>query len=473
MIEFRPISLCNVLYKISSKALANRLKPDLGSLISPSQLAFVPNRLITDNVFIAFEINHFIRTETRSRKNFMTLKLDVSKAYDRVEWKFLLMLLLRLGLPLGFVDLIMISVTSVSFSFLMNGSQFGRLVPERGLRQRDPISPYLFIYVVEAFLSMIARPEANGQVHGVRIAPSAPSVSALCFAGDTMFFCRATSADAAALKNILNKYAIVSGHIINFDKSSMTFSHDTQPEVREQIAQILGVQVVEQHDRYLGMPAIVGKSKKQIFSIIRERIQKCINGWGEKTLSKAGKEVLIKSVLQSIPTYIMSCFMLPGYLLRSIEAVIWSLWWGNGRSKTMAWLSWEQMCKAKSHGGLGFRDLKSFNLAMLAKQGWRLMHSPDSLLGRIFQARYFPNGEFTEATLGPRPSATWRGILQARPYVLKGLRVRIGNGFHTTIWGKFVDRGRWELQSYNPKTGKHLLPPKGCRPYRPNHGHLE
>lgn len=161
MIEFRPISLCNVLYKISSKALANRLKPD-GSLISPSQLAFVPNRLITDNVFIAFEINHFIRTETRSRKNFMTLKLDVSKAYDRVEWKFLLMLLLRLGLPLGFVDLIMISVTSVSFSFLMNGSQFGRLVPERGLRQRDPISPYLFIYVVEAFLSMIARPEANG-----------------------------------------------------------------------------------------------------------------------------------------------------------------------------------------------------------------------------------------------------------------------------------------------------------------------
>lgn len=115
---------------------------------------------------------------------------------------------------------------------------------------------------------MIARPEANGQVHGVRIAPSAPSVSALCFAGDTMFFCRATSADAAALKNILNKYAIVSGHIINFDKSSMTFSHDTQPEVREQIAQILGVQVVEQHDRYLGMQAIVGKSKKQIFSII-------------------------------------------------------------------------------------------------------------------------------------------------------------------------------------------------------------
>lgn len=81
------------------------------------------------------------------------------------------------------------------------------------------------------------------------------------------------------------------------------------------------------------------------------------------------------------------------------------------------------------------------------------MHSPDSLLGRIFQARYFPNGEFTEATLGPRPSATWRGILQARPYVLKGLRVRIWNGFHTTIWGSswIPDDGNFKVITPKPE----------------------
>lgn len=106
MIDFRPISLCNVLYKIGSKAIVNRLKPALDLLIFPSQSAFVLNRLITDNVLVAFELNHYIRTHTRSKHDFMTLKLDVSKAYDRVEWVFLRKVLLRLGLPQKFVDLI-------------------------------------------------------------------------------------------------------------------------------------------------------------------------------------------------------------------------------------------------------------------------------------------------------------------------------------------------------------------------------
>lgn len=177
----------------------------------------------------------------------------------------------------------MLSVSCVSYSYLMNGSQFGRLGPERGLRQGNTLSPYLFICVVEAFLGLIARAERQGQIHGVRIAPTAPTVSALCFADDTMIFCRATSEDATNLRNTLERYALVSGQVINFDKSSMTFSAGVQPGLKNQIAQILGVQVVDQYDRYLGMPAVVGKSKQQIFSVIRARIQKRITGWGERT----------------------------------------------------------------------------------------------------------------------------------------------------------------------------------------------
>lgn len=217
----------------------------------------------------------------------------------------------------------------------------------RGLRQGIPY-PLIYSCVVEAFIALIAQAENLDQIHGVRIAPSAPSVSTLCFADDTMIFCRATDEEASALKGILDLYAKASGRAINFDKSSMTFSKRTSTAKRNHIGQLLGVQVVSQHDKYLGMPAIIKISKEQVFTIIRDRVWKQINGWGEKTISRAGKEVLIKAVLQSIPTYIMSYFKLPGYLFNSIEKAIRQFWWGSAATREMAWSSWGPLCRSKA-----------------------------------------------------------------------------------------------------------------------------
>lgn len=151
-------------------------------------------------------------------------------------------------------------------------------------------------------------------------------------------------------------------------------------------------------------------------------------------LSRARNEVLMKAVLQAIPTYIMSCFALPKSLVNSIEAAIRAFWWGSGDKRKMAWLSWEQLCKPKNQGGMGFRDLHSFNKVLLGKQCWRILTKPESLMARIFKARYFPHGSFMDATTGSRPSATWSSLLKARGLISRGLRLRIGNGYSTDIW---------------------------------------
>lgn len=250
-----------------------------------------------------------------------------------------------------------------------------------------------------------------------------------------MIFCRETEEEAGVLRQLLDLYAKASGQVINFEKYSMTFSTGVSPGRRNQIVATLGVNVVDCHDKYLGMPAVVGKSKKEVFRFLRERVSKRINGWGERTLSSVGNEVLIKAVLQSIPTYTMSCFLLPGYLISSIEAEIRSYWWGSGAYRKIAWVSWDKLCQAKTKGGLSFRNLRAFNLSLLAKQCWRIMEKPESLLAQVYRARYFQHGYFMEAGLGLRPSATWRSIIQARTYFEKCIRVRIGNGYDTAIWG--------------------------------------
>ncbi|KAL0430830.1 UNVERIFIED_CONTAM: putative mitochondrial protein [Sesamum radiatum] len=253
---------------------ANRVKHFLDSIISPSQSAFVPNRLITDNVLVAFEIHHFLKHKKRGKVGLASLKLDMSKAYDRIEWKFLERVLDRLGFHQSFVSLIMCCVSSVSFSFILNGSQFGYLQPRRGLRQGDPLSPYLFILCSEALSCLFREAEASNKFKGVAVARGAPLVSHLLFADDSLIFSEATKEAFRCIKEILSKYEKASGQFINLQKSSVNFSGNTDPTLQLELAQSLGVAVTSNHAKYLGLPACIGRSKKEIFQNLRDRICK-------------------------------------------------------------------------------------------------------------------------------------------------------------------------------------------------------
>lgn len=157
---------------------------------------------------------------------------------------------------------------------------------------------------------------------------------------------------------------------------------------------------------------MTGRSKKEIFSYLHDRVQKKLNRWKEKTLSQIAKEVLIKSIVQGIPTYTMSVFLLPPSITCSITSLIRNFWQsGDDKHKKICWKAQVDLCQPKSKEGLDFRDLGSFNLALLCKQGWRITKNPLSLLLRVMQAKYYPLENFSSASLIHRPSHVWIGLI--------------------------------------------------------------
>ncbi|KAK2410575.1 hypothetical protein QL285_045934 [Trifolium repens] len=157
---------------------------------------------------------------------------------------------------------------------------------------------------------------------------------------------------------------------------------------QEDLSRIMGVRHVLGTGTYLGLPSMIGRKKKDVFAYIKDRIRKRINSWRGIALSRASKEVMIKSVLQAIPSYVMGVYLLPDSTINDIERMMNSFWWGGGaNNKGIWWLAWDRMTHPKGQGGLGFRDLHTFNLAMIAKQGWKILTNPHTLVARIYKAR--------------------------------------------------------------------------------------
>lgn len=342
----------------------------------------------------------------------VALKIDISKAYDRVDWGYLHCMMLKMGFDPKWLSWILLCVQSINYSVTVNQDCVGPIHPSRGLRQDDPLSPYLFLIYVEGLSTLIKKEEGRGTLDGAKICRGAPVLSHLLFADDCFLFFQADVQEAKTMQSVLEVYARASGQHINMQKSEVFFSRNVPEGDKHRIAQILGVRITLGTGKYLGLPSLVGRNRKGVFSFIKDRVWQQINSWSSKSLSRAGREVLIKPVAQAIPSYYMSIYLLPQTFCDEIKKMLNSFWWGskNRTSKGIKWLSWEMLSMRKDDGGMGFYDFQAFNLALLAKQGWKFVDDPNALLTRVFKTKYFPNGDFLNANLGHNPSYCWCSV---------------------------------------------------------------
>jgi hypothetical protein len=329
-----------VIYKVVSKVITNRLKVILPEIISHNQSAFVPGRIISDNILLAYELTHYLQNKRTGTTSYAALKLDMSKAYDRVEWNFLEGMLLKLGFRRRWVELIMKCVTTVRYQIKVNSGVTDVIMPQRGLRQGDPLSPYLFLLCAEGFSAMLHEAENNGRLKGIKICNNAPSVSHLLFADDSLLLVEAEERNATEVQRILDVYEKCSGQMINKDKSVVLFSKNTKQQNRQKVKEVLNISKEGHTGRYLGLPVYIGKSKSKAFAYLKEKVWKIIQGWKEKFLSKAGKEILIKAVAQAIPVYAMACFDLTKSFCEQISSLICRYWWSQmEKDNNIHWVS--------------------------------------------------------------------------------------------------------------------------------------
>ncbi|XP_045831384.1 uncharacterized protein LOC123922735 [Trifolium pratense] len=261
---------------------------------------------------------------------------------------------------------------------------------------------------------------------------------------------KASKGEVSTIYQIIQAYQNASGLLVNLTKSEMVFSKGVPNDIKQEVANILPMQIVDHFSKYLGMPIVQGRSKKQIFNFMKEKIWKKLKGWKEKNLSFAGRGTLIKAVAQAIPTYLMSSFLISKGVCDQLEQMICNFWWRSTTDqKKLHWLKWSKVCTHKKEGGLGFRNLGAFNEALLAKQGWRLITNPNSLVAQVLKAKYYPNEDFLKAKHKQSMSYTWRSIMQARWILIKGSYWSIGSGQDVNIW-----EDNWIQQKGNSHRGR-------------------
>ncbi|GKU87265.1 hypothetical protein SLEP1_g1695 [Rubroshorea leprosula] len=367
--KFRPICLLNVAYKVLSKVIVNRLRPHLQSLIGPFQNSFLAGRSTTDNIILTQEAIHSMR-RMKGRIGAATFKIDLHKAFDSISWDFLLEVLVDFNIPAPLIRLIMFSISSLKLSVLWNGNELPYFQPQHGLRQGDPLSPYLFIMAMEKLSHMILSQVQTGSWKPFKVSRGGLALSHLFFANDLMLFCQASQTQIAMVMDCLSEFSGRSGLEINLAKSKLYISPNIQSNVANALSSLCGIPLTCNLGVYLGVPIIHGRSTAATYKYIVEKIQIKLASWKQSLLSFASRRILVQSVTSSIPTYSMQSVLLPKSTCDAIDSLNRKFLWGSdSNSAKLHLVSWGDVCRPREQGGLGLRTSFENNKAFIAKLG--------------------------------------------------------------------------------------------------------
>jgi len=295
--KFRPIALCNVVYKIISKVIANKLKPILPSLISEEQSGYVEGRQFMDNILLVQEMIHTLHTRKTTG---MMMRLDLSKAYDKVNWNYLEAILKAFGFDNQWIKWILALIKSTRFSILINGSPAYPFSPSQGIIQGDPLSPFLFVILMEGLSRLICKAKEEGKIKGLQPLPSIPATTHQQFVDDTMLHGLPTIKEALGFKKILNLFCEASGMEINLSKSTIFF-FNTHLAIQKNLFRILGFRKGNLPSKYLGAPLTDKPWQKKHWEKILANMEKRCQHWTHRALNFAGRLVLTKAVCKPIP----------------------------------------------------------------------------------------------------------------------------------------------------------------------------
>ncbi|GKV05101.1 hypothetical protein SLEP1_g17145 [Rubroshorea leprosula] len=328
--DYRPISLVGCLYKIISKLLANRLRKVMPTIISQNQSAFVGKRFIADGIVIANEIIHEAK---KRRRPTLIFKADFEKAYDSVNWKFLELMMEKFGFCLKWRKWIKECLSTSSVSVLVNGSPTAEFSMEKGLRQGDPLAPFLFLLVAEALNELIYKAKELNLYKGVEMGEERLEVTHLQFADDSIFFCDASDLNIKAIKGILRTFELVSGLKVNFFKSAL-YGINVKAEDISKWAESLNCMVGDIPFKYLGVPVGANPRKFSTWAPIIDCLRLKLSGWKCESLSFGGRIVLLNVVLSSIPVYFFAIMRAP---IKDLEKLLKECKLMKGKQDFWSW----------------------------------------------------------------------------------------------------------------------------------------